>query len=382
VPWRSEDWRAEEDHRSRLEALLDEDRRRGFDLEEPPLLRFILIRLADEEWYFVWSHHHLLLDGWCLGLILDEVFRLYRADTGAPGAVAELPERRPYRDYIAWLEGRDLGEAEAFWRRKLDGAAIPTPLGVGGESSPEAPRGKERLSLDAATGRALDALTRGQRVTMSTVFHAAWAVLLARYGGEDDVVFGTVVSGRPPELPGAESMIGLFINTLPVRARVPQAGEESAGAWLGRLQSELLELRQHEHTPLARVHAWAGLPSDAPLFESLFVFENYQRAPRSAGQGMGVRVVGADIHEQTGYPLSLAVIPSEPIVLQLGFDGGRFDAATVRGMLRHLALLVATMARDPDCDLASIPLLTLAERHTVLREWGEGGARSAPACLH
>ncbi|RMF32481.1 MAG: non-ribosomal peptide synthetase, partial [Chloroflexi bacterium] len=258
IPLEQQDWRglSPAQQQARLDAFLQQERRRGFDLSHPPLARLALMRTAEDAHIFVWSHHHILLDGWSLPLILGEVFALYEAFR--QGRDLYLKPARPYRDYIAWLQRQDLAEAEAFWRETLAGFTAPTPLVVdrpveAGEAHKEA-YGVLESHLPATTTATLQALARQHRLTLSTVVQGAWALLLNRYSGEDDVVFGATVSGRPPDLPGVETMVGLFINTLPVRARIRP--ETPVVEWLRRLQAQLAAMRQYEYSPLVQVQEW------------------------------------------------------------------------------------------------------------------------------
>ncbi|PYQ55777.1 MAG: non-ribosomal peptide synthetase, partial [Acidobacteria bacterium] len=290
VAWTSADWRGlpAGEIAVRWRGLLAADRARGFDLGRPPLLRIALARTGEEERRLVWSTHHILFDGWCFSLLLNEVFALYEA--AAAGREARLPAPRPYRDYIAWLGRRDEGEALERWRRMLEGFTAPTPVsfdlpGALGRAHGGRPEDyhERTVELPAPLARALEELAQRLRVTLNTVVQAAWALLLSQYAQERDVVFGAVVSGRPAELPGVESMVGLFINTVPVRVGIPEG--EPASAWLERLQASQLELRQHEWTPLAEIQKLVDLPPGEPLFASLLVFENYPFNPASDGSG-------------------------------------------------------------------------------------------------
>jgi len=277
-----QDWRGfdESEQQSRLEVFLSHDRERGFGLDKAPLMRLALIRLDDNAYHFVWSHHHLLLDGWSQPILFQEVFGFYEAFS--QGQDLHLPPPRPYRDYIAWLQQQDGAETEAFWRRTLQGFTAPTPLTVEGilekeVGEPDAGLAKEgegyasqRALLPAETMEALQTLARQNQLTLNTLVQGSWALLLSRYSGEEDVIFGATVSGRPPDLPGAETMVGLFINTLPVRVQIKP--EATTLEWLKELQAKQAKLRQYEHSFLVDVQGWSDVPRDLPLFESLLVF--------------------------------------------------------------------------------------------------------------
>ncbi|HVR96602.1 MAG TPA: condensation domain-containing protein, partial [Thermoanaerobaculia bacterium] len=194
LPWAEEDWRgvAAGARQRLLEERLDAERRAGFDLETAPLFRLLLVRLEDQLWSLTWTQHHLLLDGWSVGLVLPELFAAYAAFLG--GKAPTLPPARPFRDYIEWLLRRDPRAAEAFWRRELEGFTAPTPVG-GAVTEPESRhtfggRGRSVVILDTPATAALSELARRHRLTLNTFIQGAWALLLARRSGEDDVVFG------------------------------------------------------------------------------------------------------------------------------------------------------------------------------------------------
>ncbi|HEX8145820.1 MAG TPA: amino acid adenylation domain-containing protein, partial [Pyrinomonadaceae bacterium] len=386
IPLDERDWRglpAAEQAR-RLEEYLREDQLRDFDFARAPLMRLALLRLGDDEYRFVWSFHHVLLDGWSVPLVLNELFALYEAHRR--GRSLSLEPRRPYRDYIEWLQKQSLARAEAFWRQHLKGFTAPTPLGVdrARKAAPEAgqpPYAERELSLPR---QPLQDAARRDQLTLNTFIQGAWALLLARYSGEPEVVFGAIGSGRPAEIPGIEAMVGLFINTLPVRVAVP--GGARLLPWLRRLQEQQSELRQYEYTPLVQVQKWSEAPQDGPLFETVVVFENYpvgdslQSAPQEAGGGGGVR----DVRHVAGtnYPLTLVVEIGSELVFKVLYEKARFEDETVMRLLGHLRTLLEAMAADPELRLSRLPLLTEAERRQVIREWNDTAAEIPEGCFH
>ena len=371
----------------RMEQLLGDERRRGFDLARAPLMRALLVRASDDAHHFVFGYHHILMDGWSMPLLLRDVLALYASHRRGRGLTAE--GARPYRDYIAWLKAQDMSRAENYWRATLNGFTTPTPLPMRAVSKPGAPPSHEsrNLSLGVETTAALDAMARRHGLTLSTLVHGAWALLLSRYSGARDVVFGTTVSGRPAALDGVERMIGLFINTLPVRAEVEPA--EDLVAWLKALQTRQLELREYEYSPLAQVQSWSGAGVGQPLFESILVFENYPvqgtEATAGAGTDEDLRVTSVRVFERTHYPLTLIVAPGRELSLLLGYDGARFEAGTVERVLEHLRTLLEGMPDAAGRPLAEVPMLSEAERG-LLAEWRERvrvSASATPAgCLH
>ncbi|WP_460207482.1 amino acid adenylation domain-containing protein [Scytonema sp. NUACC21] len=371
LPWEQHDWRSLSpvEQQEQLEAFLQADRERGFDLSQAPLMRLTLIQLASDAYQFIWSHHHLLLDGWSLPLVLKDVFAFYQAFSLKQDLYHK--HSRPYRDYIAWLQQQDLTQAEAFWRHTLKGFTAPTPLGIDraldSTSSLEEPHSEQLLQLSIAVTSELQSFARQHQLTLNTLIQGAWALLLSRYSSQEDVVFGATFSGRPAALAEVESMVGLFINTLPVRVMVSPTTELLS--WLGQLQAQLLELRSYEYSPLVQVQGWSDVPRGLPLFESIVVFENYpvDASLREEGGSLEIRNVGAV--EQTNYPLTLAAAPGKQLSLHLSYDCRRFDATTITRMLGHLETLLCGIVTNPEQRLSDLPILTPAERLTLLEEW-------------
>ncbi|WNG46961.1 amino acid adenylation domain-containing protein [Archangium minus] len=382
LPLVQEDWRGipAAEQEARFTSWLEEDHRRGVDLGTPPLMRLSLLRTGDSAHRFVFSHHHILLDGWSVPLLIRQVFVLY--ESLVRGLTPRVEQGRPFRDYIEWIQERGLEESERFWRQSLAGFSEPTELGRGFPDGASATgRASRRIHLSAATTEMLNALARQQGLTLNTVVQGAWALLLGHHAGTRDVVFGTTVSGRPPELPGVESMVGLFINTLPVRVRLPP--EEPLVPWLKNLQAWLLEMRQHEHSPLVKVQRWSAVPAGTPLFESLMVFENYPvdtalTASLPSLEVRDVRSVEADHH-----PLTLVAVPGRELRLELAHESARFDVAHVDRMLGQLRHLLESIAARPEQRLGELSLVDAAERHRLLREWSiAGGPPTQPSVLH
>ncbi len=374
LPLRRLDWsgREPEAQRAALEDLLQAERRDPFDLARAPLLRATLIRMSAALHQFVWCNHHLLLDGWSVSQMLAEALTLYEGMRA--GREPQLPPTRPYRDYIAWLLQQDSAEAERFWRETLRGFANPTPLAIGRtEAGVEgAPHAEARTILPAAATEALHAFARQHKLTLNTLVQGAWALLLGRYSGERDVVFGAPISSRPADLTGSDRMVGLFINTIPVRVRLPE--EQRAAPWLAALQQQQSAAQQYHHTPLAHVQSWSELPRGTPLFESLLVFENYPTGAWRARPDATVALRDVRFIEQTNYPITLEAVLVPELVLQVYYDTARFERAAIERMLGHLAALVQQIAARPYARLAELDILTAEERRLILTDWNATGA--------
>ncbi|HVR11133.1 MAG TPA: amino acid adenylation domain-containing protein, partial [Thermoanaerobaculia bacterium] len=373
------------DQRARLAVFLDENVRRSLPLGSAPLMRLALIRLAEDAHVFVWVHHHLILDGWSVGRLIYEVFELYGAERRQERA--GLPTPRPFRDYIGWLATQDRARAEAFWRRELAGFTAPTPLGTGparAESRADGGAYREsRFVLAPASTAAIKSWGQQRKLTLATLVEGAWAFLLSLYSGEEDVVFGGVSAGRPPELPGIEEMVGLFITTLPVRAKVGLA--DPLVPWLAELQRVQAESRQYEHSPLGQIQAWSEVPPGVPLFESLVVFENYPVTELVQGQGAAhIEVRGSEFVTWNHYPLTLVAEPGDGLAIVASWDTRRFDGTEIGRLLGHLeALLQGLPERTGERQhrLEELEVLKREERQQLLHEWARGAEtpRSLPS---
>ncbi|MCP3957288.1 MAG: amino acid adenylation domain-containing protein [bacterium] len=381
-PWRFEDWRGEGATEDRFRDLARTDRARGFDLSSAPLTRFTLVRVGERSWHFLWSAHHLLLDGWSIAALFDELFVAYEALRHRQQP--RLPTRRPLRDFFAWLEATDQSAGEDFWRRTLAGFAAPTPLGaapVRSDPAANAEAVEHGRHLGARDTAALQDFARRRRLTLSTLLQGAWALVLARHADHDDVVFGATVSGRPAELRGADSIIGLLINSLPVRIDVAPA--QKLRPWLEHVQAQGVELRRYEHCPLVEIQTWSEVPPHLPLFDSLMVFENYpaEIALEAEQQRAGLAIGSFRGYSQTNYPLTLGILPGSRLTLEASVDPTRLEAVTATRLLRQLETVLAGMVEHGDEGrLGDLPLLTAGERHQLIVEWsrrdGEVPARS------
>ncbi len=376
TPWTELDWRThnEQDQVSRLERFLAEDRKQGFDLTQAPLLRLALIRLADTHYFLSWSCHHILMDGWSGPLLHNELLDRYGA-LGA-GHDPQLAAPRPFRDYILWLQQQDQAQAETFWRRQLAGFRQPTSIGLlpatTGVRQTKEQFGTRAWATSPEVFTQIEALRRQHQLTLNTIAQVTWALLLSRFSNQEDVLFGATVSGRSIPLAGIDTMIGLFINTLPVRAQI--APETSFAEWTQQLQDEQVAAREYEHTPLMNIQKWSEVPATRLLFESIVVFENYPTEHTSA-PGPGADAEGqlnasvAHAFERTSFPLTLIVSPIDPSwYVQLSFDLRYLEETTADRIVATFETLLAGFAARPNAALWELPLLSDSEREQLLVE--------------
>ncbi|OBK94862.1 non-ribosomal peptide synthetase, partial [Mycobacterium sp. 1165178.9] len=325
------------------------------DLADPPSFRAVLIRTAEDRHRLVMTNHHIVLDGWSLPILLGEIFGAYYG--------RQLPAAPSYRHFVGWLAGRDRETAHAAWREVLAGLDTPTLVSPPGRLEP-GPPGVQSFWIAADTTRAIGELARTQQTTVNVVLQAAWAQVLMWLTGQHDVAFGTAVSGRPAELAGADSMVGLLINTVPTRAQISAA---TTGAdLLDQLQDFYNHTVEHQHLALAEIHRTTGHDQ---LFDTLFVFENYPVDTAALVGGHELVITQFDMHESTHYPLTVAAIPGPELGLRVEYDADVFDAASVESLFERLQTVLAAMTADSSRRLLSIDLLDDDER-VGLDEWG------------
>ncbi len=359
LPFEQEDWRhlPADEQKQLWQTWLQRDRQRGFDSAQAPLMRITLIQLADDCYRFVWSHHHLLLDGWSTPLLLKDVLLSY--DAYCQQQIPRLPSSPGYGQYIAWLQGRSLEQAERFWQTTLQGFVQPTPLPEAAPAAqpqaapPEAEAYAEfEVKLPASTTVALQSFSRQYQITLNTLMQGAWGLLLGHTSQGQDVVFGGTVSGRPTDLPGADSMIGLFINTLPVRVQISPA--QLLLAWLQTLQAQQVEARQYEYTPLAQIQRWSQVPQGMPLFNSVLVFENYPVGADLQSELQGVRIQAVQSAIRNHYPLTLRVAPQDEVSLLWMYDRHQLSTPTVQHRAQQLVDLLEAIAQDPQVSIQNL----------------------------
>ncbi|HET7230271.1 MAG TPA: condensation domain-containing protein [Longimicrobium sp.] len=358
--------------RARFDALMESDRRRGHDLKRPPLARITVARIDPDRHLLLLSLHHMVIDGWSLPLVVADLGALYRAErTGRP---ASLPSAPRYREYVQWLMSRDAGAAEAFWRQALHGfnRATPLPLDRGAQAAGSG-RTKETADADPALIERAQAFARAEGVTLNTLTQAAWALLLARHAGDDDVLFGATVSGRPPEISGVERTVGLFINTVPVRVRVDEGA--AVGDWLRGIQHAQADTRQYEYARLVDVQGWSEVPRDAPLFESLLVFENYPvQMGGEDGDPSELHAQDLPAPEQTNYALTLICAPGRTAFqLRLSYDPARFTPSAARRILAGVQAALASIVADAGRTVGALSALSMNEEAELAR-WANGPA--------
>ncbi|HSE18779.1 MAG TPA: amino acid adenylation domain-containing protein [Pyrinomonadaceae bacterium] len=372
VPWAMYDWRgvpaAEADEH--LALLQQAEYRIGFELSRAPLMRMTLVQ-RETDWYeFIWSYHLLLLDGVSGVVVFKELLEFYEAfQTGKPGAL-EPPAR--YGDYVHWLQKQEQREAEAYWRQSLARFSSPTSLGF---DRAEATNGVEQkdyteqtLLLDSELTTELRSLAASSHLTLNTLVQGAWALLLSRRSGSDDIVFGSTVSGRLAEFPESESTVGLFVNVLPVRVRVPR--DATLKTWLSEIQSQQAEARRFEFCALPDIQGWSEVPRGQPLFESVLILQNIP-LEFSLSESVGLKVLAIKTTERTNVPLAVIIEPGSQLRFKIVYQRTRFGDVTIERMIRNLQRILTWMSTNSEAALSSLPTFCDDERTNLIESFNQ-----------
>ena len=369
--------------RGLFDAHLDKDRRRGFDPVSPPLIRLAAFTMGTDVSMLVVSLHHILLDGQAFPLLLDELFSTYERLTAEREPAWE--ERVPFRAYVDSVHRENHDRSELFWKDYLRGFTDPTPLPPEpGPCSPEGAFlefGRRDIHLPPPVLEGLRALALASGARLSTVFHAAWGLLLSRYSGATDVIFGETRACRRSTVSGAESILGCCINTLPLRVRVPP--EALLVDLLRQMRKDHSAVREHEQTPLGRIRGWGTVGAGRPLFETLLVYDHVGLTALMRSRGAGGHEREFSVLSHTRFPLVFE-IQGEEGALRLTYSTSRFTPSTVERMLGHLETILTSMAAGRgDMRMGEIPLLTEREERRILLEWNATGVPGGtPLCVH
>ncbi|WP_326558192.1 non-ribosomal peptide synthetase [Micromonospora sp. NBC_01796] len=359
LPWRTVDLSGldESGQRDRLAAETDSERARPFDLGRPPLLRALLLRRDDNRHWLVLQFPHIVADGWSVPVLLRDLLALYGPADTAP----QLPAVTPYRDHLAWLARQDRNAARTAWAQALSGVDEPTRLVPAAGSDEPARPGEVRIALPEPTTAGLGARAREQGITLGVLLQGAWGILLGHLTGRRDVLFGTTVSGRAADLDGIGDLVGLLINTLPIRAR--WRPEEPLADVFARLHGEQSDLLDHQHLGLAELHRIAGLNE---LFDTLVVLENYPDPADLRDPSGNLAVAGTDYRDAGHYPLALIVVPGDRLELRFKHDAARLDRAAVHRIAGWLTRLLEQVVDDPYRPVGRVDLLSATERQDLL----------------
>ncbi|MDB6143753.1 MAG: ribonuclease, partial [Pseudomonas sp.] len=386
LPITFEDWThlTEADQQQQVEQLLADERRDGLDFTKAPLMRVRLFKIAPDTYQFVRSYHHILMDAWCFSIIMMDFINGYRA--AQEGRHLNLPAPRPYKDFIRWLEQQKPEDHKAFWQQRLSGFTTPNEFGfghVGRIKHAAEPVRDCVVHLDEAQTTALQQAAGSHGITLNTLVQGAWALLLARYSGDRDVLFGITVAGRPVHLQGMENVVGLFINSLPLRWQ--WSPEQPLGEWLSALQAENLSLREHESVSLAEIQRWSDVERQE-LFQSLFVFENAPISDSLRQGALDYLISDMTNRTHTNYPITVVIVPGERLHLQLTYQTDWFQQSEIEAMLGHFRRVLlnmgAALADNPRTPMQQIAMLGVDEIQQQQTLWSGGPQDSGDQALN
>ncbi|WP_262020151.1 non-ribosomal peptide synthetase [Pseudomonas sp. Pse35] len=368
------DWSADpqDQQEPRLQALLKAEREAGFDLLNQAPFHLRLIRVGEARYWFMMSNHHILIDAWCRSLLMNDFFDIYTALGEGRDAQLATPPR--YRDYIAWLQRQDLNEARQWWQQNLQGFERATPIPSDRPFLREHAGGSGGMvvgdcytRLDARDGAQLRDLAQAHQLTVNTFAQAAWALVLRRLSGDRDVLFGVTVAGRPVDMPEMQRTVGLFINSIALRVKLPEDGQTcSVRQWLSALLDSNMQLREYEYLPLVTIQEHSELPKGQPLFDSLFVFENAPVEVSVLDRAQSLNATSDSGRTHTNFPLTAVCYPGDDLGLHLSYDQRYFDESTVQGMLAEFKRLLLALVQGFHGDMAELALIGEQEREFLV----------------
>ena len=362
LEWKTLDWmlQSSTDQENAWQDLVLRDRLLDYSLETAPLMRCYLVKISATRWKFLWSHHHILTDGWCLPILMKEVLHFYH---NPDDTALRLPT--PYRDYIAWLKQQDLDVAKTYWLNYLADFSAPTFLGIEKSLQQDTQTSVSQfaevnLLLSKELSRKLADIAKRHRLTLSNILQSAWATLLHIYSQSNDIVFGATVSGRPPELDGVEGMVGLFINTLPVRAKLQP--NETIVQFMTTLLHNQMDSDLYAYTPLVTIQACSELPARTPLFNSILVFENYPLDDSIDQQAQLLSFNSLQLHEQTNLPLTITASGGDNVPIKISYDQTIFDERGISQILENLQRLLDFAGSNPQANVSQWHASVTSER--------------------
>nr|CUX79061.1 Octapeptin synthase subunit B [Niallia circulans] len=364
----------ENERNTRIDKLTSDDKTRGFDLEQDALMRVKVIRAREESYRVLWTFHHILMDGWCLSLIAKELFETY--DAYMRNEQPERADAPSYSQYIEWLEKQDEQAASRYWSEYLAGYESQTVLPQGNSRQ----RGEEYVGdnvtchLDKSLSERMSQVAKQQQVTVNTLIQAAWGIVLQKYNGTGDAVFGSVVSGRSAEIPGIEEMIGLFINTIPVR--VSSEAETSFADVMKSLQESALKSGSYDYYPLYEIQAQSAQKQN--LIHHIMAFENYPLSEQLEQAGGGndgtLTITDVNIEEQTNYDFSLIVMPEEELTVRFDYNTHVYERSGMERLMGHFVYVLEQVSANPHVAVAALELVTAEEKKEIFDVFNDTAA--------
>jgi amino acid adenylation domain-containing protein len=367
---------------TKFKEILDKDRLIDFPQNKAPLVRLVLFKFGKAYYKCIWTFHHSLLDGRSFPIILTEVFECYELLNENKSYQRDIP--KPFSLYINWLAKKDYTKDELFWGQYLKGFTAPTPLPIARRNYLDneiKENASEEITLSLEISSKLKSFAQQNRISLNTIIQGVWALLLYKYSGENDIVFGSTWSTRHSYIDRADSMVGLLINTLPVRVQISE--NQTIIPWLQQLRSQHNVIRNYLHTPLIKVQQLSDIAPGNLLFESLVVFENYYLNTLLRSQGGNWQNRTFHYQGQTSFPLTLAGYADNEIFLRIEYFKNHFEKDAIIRMLGHLRTLLSEIIINSNQSLGKIPYLTPPEKKTLVEDWNDTQSNYPQnSCIH
>ncbi|MCV6638056.1 amino acid adenylation domain-containing protein [Candidatus Albibeggiatoa sp. nov. NOAA] len=380
LDWILEDWQHDDKatQQIKLQQLLQQDKEQGFTLNKAPLMRCYLIQLSAQNYHFIWSHHHIILDGWSLPIILQEVLAVYQALN--QGQTPQLPALRPFKDYIQWLQKRNNEQVQQYWTNALSGITAPTPLGINKPVQAATQYAEQCFDFSKELSTYMQQFVREQRITVNTLLQAAWALVLSNYSRNQDILFGGMVSGRPAELQQIEKMVGLFANTIPIRIQIDN--QQTIQAWLAQLHAEQVAREEFSYHGLIDIQQWSDMPSGVNLFDSVVVTENYPIDKALTAGHQALQIQNFEMAEHANSALILVFsLHQDVLSARIIYAQNQFETDVIQRLFEHLTLTLQYLLKDKTQRVNPPMLLTDAEQGQILA-WNQTQKNYPHACLH
>ena len=373
---------SEKELRQELLTFLKNDRSIGFDLGKAPLMRLNLIKINSELYYLIWTFHHIILDGRSHAIILNDVFSLY--DSYLSGNQYKLNKSIPYRNFVDWNLQKEHTESKNFWSEFLKGVNPPSGLkfnSIRQNTPSDSELNETEIIIDEFVSKSLKDFAKNNNVTLNTIIQAGWALLLSKYSGEEDILFGAVRAGRFSTIENADSIPGLFMNTLPMRIQIDYG--KKVTSWLREIRDKQLKIRDYEHTPLVDIISWSEIPRGIQLFQSVLIFDNYDLTIKFQERGGSWLNREFNLVEKTGYPLTVYVYADRQIKIKFAFDGQSITSQDADGMINHFKNLLIGFVKNADAKVYQVPFLSESDLYKIFDEWNKTSVEyQKNICIH
>ena len=353
--WRIESWDQAHNHAEKLTQLANNELLEGFDLQNAPLMRFNLIKFTANKYYFIWNKHHIILDGWCLPIIFQEVFANYQRIISDQSLKHKF--RRPYKAYITWLKTQDTTRATEYWEKLLQGYKTSKLSNNANEAD-----GNYQFNFNVKDTQSIFQFAKKNNVTLNTLTQVIWGIVLAKFTRQNDVVFGVTISGRHIDLDGIEEMIGMFINTIPLRIEC-KATEKIADLTF-KVQNSMSESLAYSYISLSNIQATLRQGRDS-LFDNILVFENFPLNDLDEDKA-SVSIRSLAVIEKTSYPLTVSVIPGRELQFRFSYKGSKFSKERIKLIANSLQNLTHQIINFPDEYLGNLLISSQEEKMKLL----------------